>query len=149
MIQTNISDAGRYYGIHPRLRQLFEYLQSHDLMDMPLGRITIDGDDLFINNVESELLPHQAQKLEVHRRYIDVHIPLNGAEIVGWSPLNALGESDKPFDEDKDFALFSQLAQAYTNIVPGQCLIAFPEDAHAPIIGYGKLRKAIAKIAIK
>jgi beta-galactosidase beta subunit len=77
-----------------------------------------------------------------------VHIPLDRSEIIGWSPLSALGESEKPFDETADFALYPQLAQVYTNVTPGQCFFAFPEDAHAPVIGFGKLRKAICKVLI-
>jgi YhcH/YjgK/YiaL family protein len=115
---------------------------------MPLGRIEVDGDAVFINNVECDLISHEEQKLEVHRRYIDVHIPLDRSEIIGWSPLSALGESEKPFDETADFALYPQLAQVYTNVTPGQCFFAFPEDAHAPVIGFGKLRKAICKVLI-
>ena len=149
MIQCTLADIGHYAALSPRMNTLFEFLATHDLLQMPLGRIEVDGDAIFINNVEDDLVSHEEQKLEVHRRYIDVHIPLNRSEIIGWSPLSALGESEKPFDETADFALFTQLAQVYTNVTPGQCFIAFPEDAHAPLIGFGKLRKAICKVLIE
>ncbi len=148
MIQCTLADAGRYATLSPRLKTLFDFLKTHDLRQMPLGRIEVDGDAVFINNVECDLISHEEQKLEVHRRYIDVHIPLDRSEIIGWSPLSALGESEKPFDETADFALYPQLAQVDTNVTPGQCFFAFPEDAHAPVIGFGKLRKAICKVLI-
>ena len=148
MIQCTLADAGRYATLSPRLKTLFDFLKTHDLRQMPLGRIEVDGDAVFINNVECDLISHEEQKLEVHRRYIDVHIPLDRSEIIGWSPLSALGESEKPFDETADFARYPQLAQVYTNVTPGQCFFAFPEDAHAPVIGFGKLRKAICKVLI-
>ena len=148
MIQCTLADAGRYATLSPRLKTLFDFLKTHDLRQMPLGRIEVDGDAVFRNNVECDLISHEEQKLEVHRRYIDVHIPLDRSEIIGWSPLSALGESEKPFDETADFALYPQLAQVYTNVTLGQCFFAFPEDAHAPVIGFGKLRKAICKVLI-
>ena len=112
MIQCTLADAGRYATLSPRLKTLFDFLKTHDLRQMPLGRIEVDGDAVFINNVECDLISHEEQKLEVHRRYIDVHIPLDRSEIIGWSPLSALGESEKPFDETADFALYPQLASA-------------------------------------
>lgn len=148
MIQCSLSNLSRYAALHPGFQKLTDFLSSHDLSQLPIGRTEIDGDALYINKVETELLSHEAQDLEVHRQYIDVHIPLSASEIIGWSPLQALREASSPYDDAKDFALYSQLAQVYTNITPGQCFVAFPEDAHAPIIGYGRLSKAIVKIKL-
>ena len=39
-------------------------------------------------------------------------------------------------------------AQTYLTIRPGEFVIVWPEDAHAPIIGEGTLRKLIAKVLI-
>ena len=33
-------------------------------------------------------------------------------------------------------------------MMPNDFLIVFPEDAHAPIIGSGKIRKVIAKVML-
>ncbi|MGL4909210.1 MAG: YhcH/YjgK/YiaL family protein, partial [Bacteroidales bacterium] len=33
-------------------------------------------------------------------------------------------------------------------LTPGDIVIVYPEDAHAPAIGYGKIRKVIAKIKL-
>lgn len=149
MIQTTIDDAMRYSGISLRMAALLQFVKDHDLLHMPIGKIEIEGQKLYIDNARSELVSHENRKLEVHRRYIDIHLPLSGSEIIGWSPLSALGEPDAPFDTEKDCALYSQLAQVYTNVTPGQCFIAFPEDAHAPLIGYGTLRKAVGKILLE
>jgi beta-galactosidase beta subunit len=56
--------------------------------------------------------------------------------------------SEKPFDAENDFALYNAPASAYINVQPGEFLIVFPEDAHAPIIGEGKIKKLIAKIKL-
>ena len=49
MIIARIEDSDRYYALHPLLKPLFEYVKSHDLLTAPAGRITLQGDDLFIN----------------------------------------------------------------------------------------------------
>ena len=104
---------------------------------------------MFINVDDSEMQPAEERPLEVHRRYIDVQIPLTASETVGWKPLAALTTAaTKPFDAARDIAFYRERAQAYLPVHPGQFYIMFPEDAHAPIIGNGKIRKAIGKLMI-
>lgn len=149
MILARISDASAYEGLHPLFPALFDYVRHHDLTAAPAGRITLDGDRLFINVADTVMVPAEAQKLEVHRAYIDVHIPLTAVERVGLSALSSLkSESLAPFDSEADFALYDEPAEAYVDVSPGQFLVCMPEDAHAPLIGSGPLRKLIAKVRL-
>lgn len=149
MILGKVSDASRYYSLHPLFRQLFNFVQQNNLSKFALERIVLDGDDLFINMAEPELKSAEEQKLEVHREYIDVHFPLTGDEICGVTDLSDVTvESDAPFNEEEDYALYSEKARTYFTAHPGDFYIVFPEDAHAPIIGEGKIKKAIAKVRI-
>lgn len=148
MIYGNIAYADRYASLHPLLPQLFAYVKSHDLLHTPMGKIVLDGDKLFINNVNPECLSEEKQVLEVHRRYIDVHILLEGKERVGWRNTDDCKELAHPYDEAGDFATFFDKPTTYIDMMPNDFLIVYPEDAHAPIIGSGKIRKAIAKVML-
>lgn len=149
MIFGKVSDAYRYYSLHPHFQQLFEFVQQNDLSKFALQRIVLAGDDLFINMAEPELKSADEQKLEVHREYIDVHFPLIGDEVCGVTNLSDVTvESDGPFNEEEDYALYSEKARTYFTAHPGDFYIVFPEDAHAPIIGEGKIKKAIAKVRV-
>lgn len=148
MIYGNIAYADRYASLHPLLPQLFAYVKSHDLLHTPMGKIVLDGDKLFINNVNPECLSEEKQVLEVHRRYIDVHILLEGKERVGWSNTDDCKDVADPYDEAGDFATFFDKPTTYIDMMPNDFLIVFPEDAHAPIIGSGRIRKAIAKVML-
>lgn len=149
MILAHIEDSERYFSLHPLFKQLFDYVKTHDLSQVPAERITLDGERLFINVADASLKSPEEQVLEVHRRYIDVHFPLSSNEVMGWSPLQGLQtESVNPFNEEDDYAVYAEPAQTYLTILPGEFAIVWPEDAHAPIIGEGKLRKLIAKVLI-
>lgn len=148
MILAHLSDCERYEALHPLFKQVFDYVKSNDLLHVPAGRIVIDGDKLFINVSDANLVPAESQKLEVHRKYIDIHFPLSGAEIVGWSPLLRLNESEAPFDVENDFALYAETPSTYFTALPGDFYIVYPEDAHAPVIGEGVLRKLIVKVLL-
>ncbi len=149
MVIAHLNDSERYASLHPLFKQLFDYVKSHDLSQVPAERITLDGERLFINVADPTLKDPENQVLEVHRRYIDVHFPLTGEETMGWSPMSVLTtESVNPFNEEDDYAIYAEQSQSYHTIHPGEFAIVWPEDAHAPIIGKGTLRKLIAKVLI-
>ena len=128
MIVSNLQNSQRIEGLHPLFKSLFDYVKTHDLLHADLGRIEVDGDHLFINNVNPECVTSDQQVLELHHDYIDVHILLEGEEMIGWKALEDL--------------------QNETSLLPGQFVIVYPEDPHAPVIGSGKIRKLIAKVKL-
>ena len=52
------------------------------------------------------------------------------------------------YDQEKDVEFYGDEPQSYISVYPGQCVIFFPEDAHAPNIGVGRHKKLCVKIAI-
>ena len=135
MIVSNLQNSQRIEGLHPLFKSLFDYVKTHDLLHADLGRIEVDGDHLFINNVNPECVTSDQQVLELHHDYIDVHILLEGEEMIGWKAL-------------EDCALYSDRPTTYVSLLPGQFVIVYPEDPHAPVIGSGKIRKLIAKVKL-
>lgn len=148
MIVSNLKNSERIEGLHPLFKVLFDYVKSHDLLHADLGRIEIDGERLFINNVNPECVAAEKQVLELHHDYIDVHILLEGAERIGWKALENLQKETKAYSKEEDCALYSDIPTTYVDLLPGQFAIVYPEDPHAPIIGNGKIRKLIAKVRI-
>ena len=148
MILGDLSDTKRVEALHPLLGKLFSYIKEHDFLSDSIGRIELDGDRVFINNDYPILRSQSEQVVEVHRRYLDVHVPLDAPEIVGGKPLCDLKEVQQTYSEEKDCAFYSDRPSTYFTVYPGQFLIVFPEDGHAPIIGEGRLRKICAKIKL-
>lgn len=148
MIVSKLQDSGRIESLHPLFKMFFDYVKSHDLLHIECGRITLKGDDLFINNINPECVAEDKQVMEVHRKYIDIHVLLEGKERIGWKPVSDLRHETKPYSEAEDCALYADRGAAYVDLLPGQFLIAYPEDAHAPMVGEGKIRKLIGKIIL-
>ncbi len=148
MIVSNLQNSKRIESLHPLFSKLFDYVKSHDLLNAELGRIEIDGDNLFINNVNPTCMARDVQVLELHHDYIDVHILLQGKETIGWKATEDLKEETKPYSKEGDCALFSDTPTTYVDINPGEFVLVYPEDAHAPVIGEGKIRKLIAKVKL-
>ncbi|HHT23112.1 MAG TPA: DUF386 domain-containing protein [Bacteroidales bacterium] len=148
MIYTTLTESSRIENLHSKFKELFDFVKNNDLLNRETGRITLDGDELFINNVNPQMLKAENQVLEVHQEYIDVHIPLDKAEIIGVRPLKDCTKLKSAFNKEEDYALHEDTPSNFITVNPGEFLIVYPEDAHAPIIGEGKIRKLIAKVRI-
>lgn len=148
MIVSNLQNSERIESLHPLFKQLFDYVKTHDLLHTECGRIELAGDDLFINNVNPTCVSASDQVLEVHRDYIDVHILLEGKERIGWKALEDVTDLKQAYQKEGDCALYSDTPTSFVDLLPGQFLIVFPEDPHAPVIGESKIRKLIGKVRL-
>ena len=142
------TDSARIEALHPLFQRFFDYVKSHDLLHAPLGRIELDGDRLFINNSEAEAVDADAQLLEAHRQYADIHVLLDGCEQIGWRPLGDVADVRQPYDAATDCALYGDRPTSWATLRPGHFAIVFPEDPHAPLVGRGHIRKAIGKVKL-
>lgn len=148
MILANLEHSYRYQELHPAFKKVFDYVKSYNLLDMDLGKITLDGEDVFIINSEAECIPAEKQILEYHQRYIDIQILLSGKETIAWKNTYQCKEEKEPYHSENDYGLFFDKPSVYVHLQPGDFAIFFPEDAHGPIIGEGKIRKLIAKVKV-
>ena len=82
MICDTLAHLGRYKGLHKNLDTAIDYLLSHDLSQLPLGRTEVEGEEVFINVMEAQLKPAEDSCPEYHRRYADLQLDLTGGE--GW-----------------------------------------------------------------
>ena len=149
MIIVNLHDTADIERLHPAFKQLFDYIKAHNLQEMPIGRIELDGERLFVNNDNPTLRTAEEQTIEVHRRYIDVHIPLDHNEIIGWRATRHCTDLVSEYEADKDRMFYSDQPTTYITLHPGEVCICYPTDGHAPIIGTGSMRKAVAKVLIE
>ena len=69
MVIAHLNDSERYASLHPLFKQLFDYVKSHDLSQVPAERITLDGERLFINVADPTLkAPEDRCPFPPHRR---------------------------------------------------------------------------------
>jgi YhcH/YjgK/YiaL family protein len=66
---------------------------------------------------------------------------------MGWSPLAACRQA-LPFDASKDVGLCNDISASWVLVPQGSFALFFPEDAHAPLAGTGKVKKAVVKVAV-
>lgn len=146
MVIGNLKNTEQACKTHKGMAQLFEFIKNTNFNDLPLGRVEVDGDNIFINNVDVDGVDQAVQPLEMHRKYIDVHVLLAGEEKIGWKPIEEIEHYTKEYAEEGDCALSDDAPHFYATLKPGDFAVVFPEDPHAPAIGKGKIRKLICKV---
>ena len=148
MILDRLENASRYCSLHPGFRTAFEFLRKASLLELPDGRHELAGDRLFVNLMSDTGKARQDAKPEFHKRYIDIQVALDRSEEIGWRPTATCSQIHKPYDEEKDIGFFAEPSESWITLAPGLFVVFFPEDAHAPLVFEGNIRKAVAKIAV-
>jgi biofilm protein TabA len=147
MIVDTVDKFTQYAAVNPLFQKVANYIESHDLNKLSIGKHIIDGDNLFVNIAECGKKEIDDAKLETHRKMIDIQVPLSSQETYGYTAAQNLPKGD--YDETRDISFFDGRAQTYFTLSPGQFAIFFPQDGHAPGITSVGLKKAIFKVSVR
>ena len=148
MIVDTLENLVKYESVNPLFKLVVDFIATHRLEELPEGKHTIQGNDLFVNiQIAKGKTPDEAV-IETHRRMIDIQIPLDGPETYGFTPLCRLPET--PYNEEKDITKYPDLiAESYIDCQPGMFAVFFPQDGHAPCITMmPEIKKAIFKVRV-
>jgi len=148
MILDSLQNSGLYESIHPRFKQAFDFLRNTDLTTLPLGKIELDGTNLFVNVVEITGKTLESTLLETHNLYIDIQIPITANETMGWITGNSLKNITDSYNAEKDITFYSDKSTNYLLVQPYEFAIFFPVDGHQPGISEGQHKKIIVKVLV-
>jgi YhcH/YjgK/YiaL family protein len=148
MILDKLENGGKYALVHPLFKKAFDYLQNTDLKALENGKIELQGSDLVVNVVDITGKTEEAARMETHKNFIDIQIPIGAAETMGWKALSALENITDPYNPEKDLTFYADKATTFLNVQAYEFAVFFPEDGHQPGIGEGVYRKIIVKIRV-
>ena len=97
------------------------------------GKYPLDGNRIFA--LVQEYTPGEfgTAKVEVHRRMIDIHMPMSGEEMICYCPVEDL-ELLEDFTPDGDHALYKPDPRKTTTLIasPGSFVWFHPGEGHIP-----------------
>lgn len=144
MILAKNAEALRYKGIHPRLDAVLERLNDDFLNSVGYETVKFEGDALYATRFDYETLPLEDTFFEAHRKYLDVHVMIEGSERVEIASPEAL----EMFEHSGDFYAYRGEADQSLVIRPGEFLVVFPDDAHRIKICVHEIEK-VSKVVFK
>ena len=113
------------------------------------GKYLLSDDETFVILVSAHTECRQQRIAEIHKKYVDVQIVLQGEECFGYS--NHLPAEQAALNElDNDLLLIDEVVQEnYVTLHPNDFVVFFPEQIHRPLCAVNHpqaVRKAIIKI---
>ncbi|MGN0250962.1 MAG: YhcH/YjgK/YiaL family protein [Oliverpabstia sp.] len=152
MILDTIFNAKQYQKINPGIDRVLDEVTRYTSDHYPLGRITLDGKNLYMNLEQYQLHDREDGMAEAHRKYIDVMYMVEGVETIYVKPVDRLQNVRKEYDFEKDLLLADIDEDAtVVRLEAGSFIILFPQDAHAPGCSAGSsenVKKIVGKIRI-
>lgn len=153
MIYDGLSAIGRYRGLYKGLDVLIDWLGTHELGDMPIGRVQVEGDKVFANVMDARTRTYEQARYEVHHRYMDLQADIEGVECFKVTPGAVVPLS--PFDEVTDKGYYECASdnddELYGTLADGHFALFVVDEPHmpnlvAPGAEVGPIRKVCFKI---
>lgn len=152
MIVDTIANAKQYEGIHAGIDQVLQAVTAYTPENYTVGRVLLDGMNVYMNVEEFQTHKKEAGKAEAHRNYIDVMYLVEGTETIYVKNTGRLQNVLEEYDVQKDILI----AQIDEDVIPvtlhaGDFAVFFPQDAHAPGCAsgdVGTVKKIVGKVCI-
>jgi len=125
-----------------------EYIKGNDLSKLNKGRNDIDGDNLYVNIIETTLKTPQEAKFEAHDQYIDIQVPISCGESYGVKARELCTMPVGEMNVEQDYILFDDAVEEIVSREAGEMIVFEPDTAHAPCIGSGPIKKAVFKVKV-
>lgn len=148
MVLDLLENLKKYEALNPHFSKVIAFVENTDLANLPLGRNEICGDSVYANVMEAKPKTKEEAFIEIHRKYIDIQIPVSHDEIMGYTPISELPKADYSNADDVAIYPVGMPARDYFNVHKGEFTIFFPQDGHAPAITDAPLKKVVIKVAV-
>ena len=147
MVIETLDNAARYFALGERIATALKYLKDNDCTKLPVGKIPIQGEQVYALVQDNTTKPRDQGVWEAHRKYIDVQFVAAGVEEMAYANINTLTVK-KPYDEAGDYALFEGQG-SYVLVPAGSFTLFFPEDGHIPGSAVDGKPAAVRKVVVK
>jgi len=148
MIYDQISNAEKYFCLHPQFKKAFDYLTKNDFSKIPAGKYQIEQDSLFalVNSYFSKSIDESFS--ESHKKYIDIQLVISGTERMGFGLFDDF--SHEQYDSEKDLQKH-QGKLNFIDVEKNRFVLFFPNDIHMPGLMIDKpeeIVKVVVKVAV-
>lgn len=129
-------------------KQLFNWLETTDLLTIPAGKHNIEGSNLIASVEDSHNDPLEKRKSESHRKNIDFMFVVRGIEGFLRLDHNTSTENTEYKPDVVRYAYDKDMAE-YIESTPGHFIIMFPDDWHVAKVKTGRDDQNIRVIVVK
>lgn len=146
MIVDHIKNYTRYLGCHKNIAAALQFLtEKADDPALENGTYVLIPDEVIVHVIEKDLHRRADAKMEIHKKFMDIHYIIAGAERCGCASLGDAVDYDPKIDNG-----FWDCEDAYdVKIGPGEFDAVWPMEPHCPLCAADGEPAAVRKIICK
>ncbi|MGL6065596.1 MAG: YhcH/YjgK/YiaL family protein [Cetobacterium sp.] len=148
MIFGQLNELKFYKGISKGLDLAIETIENGSYKNGVEGKNEVDGDNVFFNLQKCKTKIMEECFFEIHKKYIDIHVVIDGGECIGYSLKDSLKEKTE-YNEITDFGVVEGKEQYRFEMTKDNFLIVFPDEPHMPLISKDNKVEDLKKVVFK
>lgn len=148
MIVDQLKCADRYLGLHKNITAALEFIREH-AEDAALedGVYEVIPDEVVIHVVTKDTHARTEAQMEIHKKFMDIHYIIQGAERCGMAPLP--DESVIEYNPETDNGFWSCEDSFDVRVGEGEFYVVWPMEPHCPLCHAGADRSVVRKMICK
>nr|VVV05768.1 Toxin-antitoxin biofilm protein TabA [Aliivibrio wodanis] len=148
MFKGKWSDDIQGAALHPVIIEIIQKVKEQTIENTEVGNYPLPDESVyFIVNDKTEL--KENRRSEIHHKYLDVQLMLEGTETFGYSEYPLLSIEDD-YLEEKDIAFSNDVQdEQFVTLEAGEFIIFNPKQPHRPLVAVDDKPAAVKKLIIK
>ena len=148
MFKGKWSDDIQGAVLHPVIIEIIQKVKEQTIENTEIGNYPLPDESVyFIVNDKTEL--KENRRSEIHHKYLDVQLILEGTETFGYSEYPLLSIEDD-YLEEKDIAFSNDVQdEQFVTLEAGEFIIFNPKQPHRPLVAVNDKPAAVKKLIIK
>ncbi len=148
MFKGKWSDDIQGAALHPVIIEIIQKVKEQTIENTEVGNYPLHDESVyFIVNDKTEL--KENRRSEIHHKYLDVQLILEGTETFGYSEYPLLSIEDD-YLEEKDIAFSNDVQdEQFVTLEAGEFIIFNPKQPHRPLVAVNDKPAAVKKLIIK
>lgn len=148
MFKGKWSDDIQGAALHPVIIEVIQKVKEQTIENTEVGNYPLHDESVyFIVNDKTEL--KENRRSEIHHKYLDVQLILEGTETFGYSEYPLLSIEDD-YLEEKDIAFSNDVQdEQFVTLEAGEFIIFNPKQPHRPLVAVNDNPAAVKKLIIK
>lgn len=145
MIINSLKNISIYTSTYAHLKEAVDFIQNTGFDKLVTGKNEV-SDNLYIMKNVGEKKSDFHGVLEVHKDWIDIHIPLTDDEIIAFKEVSECKHLTKEYDAENDYALYEEEDISQVTLAKGYFAIIDTTIAHMAMLGEGSMAKLVFKV---
>lgn len=145
MIYDKLENLYKYKSLNPYLEKVIDFIENNSLSKLDIGKTNIDGENVFVNVIETNTNYRNDVSYEVHNKYIDLHINIYSGEkfYLGYN------NSSIEINNETDIGFCECQCQLEGLLNKNYFVLFFSGEAHIPTLNISKMNMPTKKVIFK